>query len=114
MIYGLCKNAAAERRQTKMTARKKAALALTVLFVFVMLFSHIFVIAEVDHECSGDDCPICEVIAIVSDKIKGLSLVGSSAIICAAIIFYIVKTLFVGNEAKTVSSLITLKVKLSN
>ena len=97
-----------------MTIRKKAALALAILFVFVMLFSHIFVIVEADHECSGEDCHICEVIATVSDTIRGLSLVGAAFTICAAIIFGIVKTFLVGNEAKTVSSLITLKVKLSN
>ena len=97
-----------------MTTRKKAAISLTILFVFVMLFSHIFVIAEADHECSGEDCPICEIIAIVSDTIKGLSLIGSAVVICAALVFGIVKSLYVNNEAQSVSSLITLKVKLSN
>ena len=97
-----------------MTTRKKAAISLTILFVFVMLFSHIFVIAEADHECSGEDCPICEIIAIVSDAIKGLSLIGSAVVICAALVFGIVKSLYVNNEAQSVSSLITLKVKLSN
>ena len=97
-----------------MTTRKKAAIALTILFVFVMLFSHIFVIAEADHECSGEDCPICEIIAIVWDTIKGLSLIGSAVVICAALVFGIVKSLYINNEAQSVSSLITLKVKLSN
>ena len=97
-----------------MTTRKKAAISLTILFVFVMLFSHIFIIAEADHECSGEDCPICEIIAIVSDTIKGLSLIGSAVVICAALVFGIVKSLYVNNEAQSVSSLITLKVKLSN
>ena len=97
-----------------MTTRKKAAISLTILFVFVMLFSYIFVIAEADHECSGEDCPICEIIAIVSDTIKGLSLIGSAVVICAALVFGIVKSLYVNNEAQSASSLITLKVKLSN
>lgn len=97
-----------------MTARRKTALILTILFVFVMLFSHIFVIAEADHECTGEDCPICEIIAIVSDTIKGLSLIGSAVVICAALVFGIVKSLYVNNEAQSISSLITLKVKLSN
>lgn len=97
-----------------MTARRKTALILTILFVFVMLFSHIFVIAEADHECSGEDCPVCEIIVIVSDTVKGLSLIGSAAAICDALVFGIVKSLYVENEAQFVSSLITLKVKLSN
>ena len=97
-----------------MTARNKWALILTVLFVFAMLFSHIFVIAEADHECSGEDCHICKIIAVVSDAIRSMSLVGSAFFVCAANIFVIVKILFAEDEAKTVSSLITLKVKLSN
>lgn len=97
-----------------MTTKRKAAFILTILFVFVMLFSHIFVIAEADHDCLGEECPICDVIAIVSDIIKDLSFVGAAIIICAAITFGVIKTLLVKNETNKVSSLITLKVKLSN
>ncbi len=97
-----------------MTTRKKAAIALTILFVFVMLFSYVFVITEAEHDCSGEDCPICEIITIVSDTIKGLSLIGSAVVICAAFVFGIVKLLSFENKTQSVSSLITLKVKLSN
>ena len=97
-----------------MTMRKKTVIALTILFVFVMFFSHVFVIEEADHDCSGEDCPICEIIAIVSDTIKGLSLIGAVIVICAASVFGILKSLHIEDKTQFVSSLITLKVKLLN
>lgn len=97
-----------------MTTRRKAAWVLTVLFVFVLLFSHLFVIAEADHECSGEDCPICEILAVVSCTIKELALIGAVAIVCAVLISAFAKVRNVGENTRSVSSLITLKVKLSN
>ncbi len=97
-----------------MTTRRKAAWVLTILFVFVLLFSHLFVIAEADHECSGEDCPICEILAVVSCTIKELALIGAVVIVCAVLISAFAKVRNVGENTRSVSSLITLKVKLSN
>ena len=97
-----------------MTTRKTGTMALTTLLVFVMLFSLVFVIAEADHDCSGEDCPVCEIIAIVSDTTKGLFLIGSVALIFATILVGIGKLIFIENKDRTVFSPISLKVKLSN
>ena len=71
--------------------KRKAALILTISFVFVMLFSHVFIIAEADHDCSGEDCPVCAVIAVLSDAFKELSLIGFAAVLFAAVGFVILK-----------------------
>ena len=97
-----------------MMNKKKITIILTFLFIFVLLFSHIFVIVEANHDCSGEDCPICKIIAIVSDTIKVLSLIGFLIIICLAIGFGYLKLLHIESEAHSVVSLISLKVKLSN
>ena len=97
-----------------MTTRRKVALILTIAFVFVMLFSQVFVIAEADHDCSGEDCPVCETVAVIGNFFKELSIIGCLAFACAATVFAVIRSLFTRNETRSVFSLITLKVKLSS
>ena len=33
-----------------------------ILFLAIMLFSSFYIAAEADHDCTGEDCPICAVI----------------------------------------------------
>ena len=64
-----------------MTLRNRvAAFVLTLLFVFVMLFSQFFIIAEAEHDCIGEYCPVCEQIAVCENALKTLSN-GVAAII---------------------------------
>ncbi len=97
-----------------MSGRRKTAVFLTVLFAIVVLFSHIFTAAEADHDCSGEDCPVCQVVAAVENAFKGLSAakVSDSS---AFVLFFaaVVLVLFAADEVLR-STLITLKVKLSN
>lgn len=34
----------------------------SVLLLIALLFSAFYVVAEADHDCSGEDCPICDCI----------------------------------------------------
>ena len=94
--------------------KRKAALILTISFVFVMLIAHVFVIAEADHDCSGEDCPVCAVIAVISDTLRELSMIGPAILTCSAVVFFILKSSFVNNTINKISSPVTLKVKLSD
>ncbi|MBO7620961.1 MAG: hypothetical protein J6T06_10645, partial [Victivallales bacterium] len=39
--------------------QKHATALLCVLLLAVMTFSSVFILLEHDHDCSGDDCPVC-------------------------------------------------------
>lgn len=47
------------RRQVKSRTVRFAAVVISMLMLSVMLFSTFYVIQESDHDCCGDDCPIC-------------------------------------------------------
>lgn len=48
-----------------MTGRKRiGALLLCIGIVLVLSVSTVFIIHEADHDCDGEDCPICRNIAI--------------------------------------------------
>ncbi|MBR2674214.1 MAG: hypothetical protein IKE52_01990 [Mogibacterium sp.] len=49
-----------------------AAIIMTVFFLIVLL-SSFFVAAEAEHDCSGDDCPICDYIHICENLLHQTS-----------------------------------------
>ncbi len=90
------------------------ALLLAVIFLFIMAFSLVIVAAEADHECCGEDCPICEIIAICENNIKGLSLIlvfVSLMVALALLGAFIRETRKLRYQSQTP---VSLKVKLTN
>ncbi len=90
------------------------ALLLAVIVLFVMAFSLAVVAAEADHECCGEDCPICEIIAICENNIKGLSLIlvfVSLMVALALLGAFIRETRKFRYQSQTP---VSLKVKLTN
>ncbi len=44
---------------SKKQTQRRASVVLCALLLMVMVFSSLFIVFEHDHDCSGDDCPIC-------------------------------------------------------
>ena len=58
-----------------MTNRKRfAALLLCVGLLLVLTTSAFLLIHEADHDCSGEDCPVCRLIAINIRLLRTLGL----------------------------------------
>ncbi len=58
-----------------MTNRKRtAALLLCIGLVFALAVSSAFIAHEAGHDCSGDDCPICRMIAVSVNLLRALGL----------------------------------------
>ena len=96
----------------------KKSRILTVLLVavvlFVMLSSVFYIAIEADHDCAGEDCPICYQISICENTLKS---VGQAVlvVILAAFIGTIVFSLpALSKKPAHHTSLVSLKVKLSN
>lgn len=58
-----------------------SVLALTV--VFVILFSGFFVIAEANHDCIEEDCPICCQISVCENTLRSAGTVRTTAVFAA-------------------------------
>ncbi len=96
-----------------MTKRIRAISAVTAItVVFVLLFSILYIAVEADHDCTGENCPICEQIAICQQRLKQVSS-GTAVIAFGLFAFF---TLCVVQSSYTalqrLCTLITLKVKL--
>lgn len=96
-----------------MTERTRIISAITVItVVFVLLFSILYIAVETDHDCTGEDCPICEQIAICQQQLEQLS--GGIAVIVTSLFaffgLYVFSVKYV--TVQKLCTLITLKVKL--
>lgn len=90
------------------------ALLAAVIVCSVMLFSSVFVVTNAGHDCTGEDCPICDQIHTCENTLKTLS--NAAPVIALAIVF--TYSFLAGHSlltaGKWVRTLISLKVKLSN
>ena len=62
-----------------MTDRKQVrALLLCAGFILVLAVSSAFLIHEADHDCCGEDCPICRTIAMTGMLMRVLFVIASA------------------------------------
>ncbi len=100
-----------------MLSRKNSlmiALATMVAVVVVMLFSSIYIGNHIHHDCSGEDCAVCCVLAQCSSNLKDLI-----ALAIVAFVSFILNNSMQGEvqSIKTVylnCSLISQKVRMNN
>lgn len=65
--------------------KRLAAVLLSVMFVLSLIFSFVFITSEADHECSGENCEICQLIDLCLDLIgRQVPLI----IICMSAVFF--------------------------
>ena len=97
-----------------MTSRKVKTIILVVLFASFMLFLNAFAILEANHDCEGEQCEICRVLEAVETAKKGISHVAVSLVTALSAVFAAVSCIFYCFKQIFSSTLISLKVKLSN
>lgn len=92
---------------------KRVALIVCVVFVCLVLLASCFVFVKHGHECVGNNCNVCSVIDAVKKILDGLTVLALSATLLVVVQFGIDNfSLFF--KKSIVSTLISLKVKLSN
>ncbi len=65
-----------------MTKKKRIiATVLAVVFALAVALSLVFIAAEADHDCSGEGCPVCELLALCRGVLRG---VLAAAFVCLA------------------------------
>ena len=94
--------------------KRIAALFLAVTVLFVMLYSALFIAAEADHDCVGENCPICYQINVCQNTLKNLSLAVSAAAFAAAFTYTLCREFLTCADCIHRNSLVALKVKLSD
>lgn len=90
------------------------AFMICVVFLIVTLFSILFIVKEADHDCKGEDCPVCACIHQAEQTLKqlGTGIAPTTGIQPAVIPFIL--TLISVFLFVPCTSLISQKVRLNN
>ena len=98
-----------------MTGKQRTA-ALTAAFVLLlaMVYSTFFIAVEINHECSGEDCPVCCQLAACENTVRSFSADAMTTVFAAAALFSFFFTFSDHEVCPFRNTLVSLKVKLSD
>ncbi len=93
-----------------------AAVMITALILFVLLFSSFYMAAEADHDCSGEDCPVCVVLLQCQQAVKRISgsAPGTAVITLLLISATGIILLPVSDSFISYPTLVSRKIRLDN
>ena len=97
-----------------MKRSKKLAAIMSVIFVALLVFSFCFVIAESDHDCSGEDCHVCRAISEVAAVFVKFLLAVALVFSALSPVFAATAVLRARAENAVFKTPVGLKVKLLN
>ena len=98
-----------------MTKKKRiVSLVVAVAVIFVMLYSALYIAAEANHDCVGENCPICYQISVCENTLKNLSLAVCAVAFAAAFTYTLCKGISACADVTPRYTLVSLKVKLTD
>lgn len=84
------------------------------IIVMSMLFSVAFLSCNIHHDCSGEDCPICEMLQMAENVLNKLSLAVATIAIALCLCVLAQKSMAVYSLAITFDTPVKQKVKMLN
>ena len=101
-------------RKTENTKHSLLTLALAIVFLCTFLASIHFAAGEIDHDCSGSDCPVCAVIMTAKASMQSAAEGIETCKKALANIEVIAAKFAVPKIELEVKTSVTKKIKLSN
>lgn len=93
---------------------RRLAFLLALAACFIVLFSGLYIAAETNHDCIGEDCPVCYQISVCENTLETLGYAVVAILAAAGLTFVVAECPAQPKTSLGSSTLITLKVKLSN
>ena len=99
-----------------MTNRSRiAALLLCIGLVFALSVSSAFIVHEAGHSCSGEDCPICRMIAVNVNLLRTIGL----AVLLLLVLFALLREWFARQDQQRLclpasGTLVSWKIRLND
>lgn len=101
-------------KKTESTKNSLLTLALAIVFLCASLASIHFAAGEIDHDCSGSDCPVCAVITVAKASMQSATDGIKPCKKALANIEFIAAKFAVPKIELEVKTSVTNKIKLSN
>ena len=98
-----------------MTKKKRIiSLIVAIAVLFVMLYSTFYIAAEANHDCVGENCPVCYQVSICENTLKSFSLAGCAVAFTAAFTYTLCRSISARTDVTPNYTLVSLKVKLTD
>ena len=101
-------------RLTAVRQKRIAAGILGMLLLLIMLFSSFYLAVEADHDCSGEDCPVC---ACIQQCENTLHRIGAGTASLAGVVIPVVcmaVSMLLFTLAASEETPVSRKVRLNN
>ncbi len=98
-------------------AKMKRLMAFVLIFTyaFVMLFSVSYIVSRSDHDCTDEDCAVCDIIGVCKNALSSFtSSFASPHFKMAALSVVLLVLCEISLKAQEKDTLVSLKVKLSD
>ena len=97
------------------TGKRFSALVLAAIALLVLVTSSAFLVHHADHDCAGEDCPICEQMALCAQNLMKTAAAPEAEAAVSANAFALCLALLCALMAVPAThNPVLLKVKLSN
>lgn len=83
------------------------------LMLGILAFSAFFIAAEADHDCSGDDCPICMVLQQCENTVRNIASGDAAAAVSAVLVVFVVLLAIFNTHFYRNTSPVNLKTRLN-
>ena len=93
--------------------RTAIGFAIIIILILAALLSQLHFVAEVDHDCSGEDCPVCKLILFAEQILKSFCFLIFAIVLVGLCVHYIRKKEIINSFIDNIITLITLRVKIS-
>ena len=98
-----------------MTKKKRLfSILVCCLLLFTLFFSMFFIAVELNHECTGKNCPVCLEIHACVQTLKAFGTAITAVAILHHILYKRLRTIRLPKLSDSFASLFLLKVKLNN
>lgn len=94
--------------------RKTLAFIICMAFIATAFFSVLFIVKEADHDCTGENCPVCACIHQAEQTLKQLGTGDTGSAFIIARSFFVITPLFLAVLLIPCVSLISQKVRLND
>ncbi|MCR4667888.1 MAG: hypothetical protein K5774_00760 [Clostridia bacterium] len=95
-------------------AKRTTAAVIGLALLVAMLFSAFYIAEEADHDCTGEDCPVCACIQICENTLHRLGDGSTFLLRILAAVFFVVLVAAVIPAAVSRGTLITRKVRMND
>lgn len=97
-----------------MKHRRGLLIAACILFLTISLFSSLFVLQEYDHDCYGNDCPVCAFVHAAEQNLQQLNSGAATGVVLFLAVVAILAATSLWANPVAASTLVSKKVRLDN